>query len=185
MIKRMFDIFSSAVLIFMLSPVIICCLLVLFVKQGRPIIFKQVRVGQFGQRFSMYKFRTMVTNASRIGGHATADNDPRITPIGAFMRRSSLDELPQLFNVLTGDMSLVGPRPDVPAQMSDYRPEDWDLRTSVRPGITGLAQSRLRSAATPEQRLQLDLDYARHNGVIQDIAILIATARQVLTKGGN
>jgi lipopolysaccharide/colanic/teichoic acid biosynthesis glycosyltransferase len=103
--------------------------------------------------------------------------------VGRFLRRTSLDELPQLFNVLKGDMSLVGPRPDVPAQRSLYTDEEWALRTSVRPGITGLAQATVRSAATQAERTALDLEYVRKASFWFDMKILLLTVRQVLGKG--
>ena len=101
------------------------------------------------------------------------------------MRKTSLDELPQLFNVLKGEMSLVGPRPDVPAQRALYTPADWALRCGVRPGITGLAQALLRSEATPQQRLDLDLRYAREHGPWLDLKILAWTLRRLGGKGSN
>jgi lipopolysaccharide/colanic/teichoic acid biosynthesis glycosyltransferase len=133
----------------------------------------------------MYKFRSMVKNAGAIGPYYTASDDPRITRVGRFIRRTSLDELPQLFNVVKGDMSLVGPRPDVPAQRQLYTAEDWQLRCSVRPGITGLAQAELRSEATPEQRLALDLRYAREHSLPMDLCILAKTAGRITGKGST
>ena len=124
-------------------------------------------------------------DAASIGPYFTSGDDPRITRVGRFLRRSSIDELPQLFNVLRGDMSLVGPRPDVAAQQALYEPGDWALRCSVRPGITGLAQAQLRSEATPEQRLALDLDYARNHGVLRDLCILAMTVRRLGGRGSN
>jgi lipopolysaccharide/colanic/teichoic acid biosynthesis glycosyltransferase len=133
----------------------------------------------------MYKFRSMVTNAASIGPWHTASDDPRITRVGRFIRRTSIDELPQLLNVLKGDMSLVGPRPDVPAQRSLYSDDDWAARCSVRPGITGLAQALLRSEATPQQRLELDLRYAREHSVRLDLRILGWTLGRLTGKGAN
>jgi len=115
----------------------------------------------------------------------TIMGDPRITPIGAFMRRTSLDELPQLVNVLFGDMSLVGPRPDVPAQRDLYSDSEWAIRTSVRPGVTGLAQATLRSSATHEQRLALDIEYVHQKSFWFDLKVLVLTVRQVLGKGSH
>jgi lipopolysaccharide/colanic/teichoic acid biosynthesis glycosyltransferase len=133
----------------------------------------------------MWKFRSMVINAESLGGYSTADRDPRITPIGRFIRKTSLDELPQLLNVLFGEMSIVGPRPDVPAQRSLYTEEEWMVRHSVRPGITGLAQSTLRSEATTEQRKAMDLEYAKNVSFALDVRIILMTIRQVVFKGGN
>ena len=150
-----------------------------------PVFFRQVRVGRHGAPFGMYKFRSMVVDAERRGGHATADGDPRITRVGAFIRRTSLDELPQLINVLAGDMSLVGPRPDVPAQQADYSLHEWQLRCAVKPGITGLAQATTRSAATQQERTAMDLRYVSEASMALDLKIIGMTIKQVLGKGGN
>jgi lipopolysaccharide/colanic/teichoic acid biosynthesis glycosyltransferase len=149
------------------------------------VLFRQVRIGLGGREFGMYKFRSMVRNAAAVGPYYTNAADPRITRVGAFIRRTSLDELPQLFNVLAGDMSLVGPRPDVPAQRSLYTNGEWAQRCSVRPGITGLAQATLRSEATPEQRLALDLRYAREHSLWLDLRILAWTVGRLAGKGAN
>jgi len=126
-----------------------------------------------------------VKNAASIGPYNTQAGDPRITRVGRFLRRTSIDELPQLLNVLKGDMSLVGPRPDLPVQRSLYNAADWAQRCSVRPGITGLAQAALRSDATPEQRLALDLQYAREHGLRMDAKILLLTLGRLSAKGAN
>jgi lipopolysaccharide/colanic/teichoic acid biosynthesis glycosyltransferase len=185
MIKRALDLAASLVALLLLSPVLAATALAVMLEGGRPVLFRQVRVGQGGREFGMYKFRSMVTNAAAIGPYHTSADDPRITRVGRFIRRTSLDELPQLFNVLLGDMSLVGPRPDVPAQRALYAPADWDLRCSVRPGITGLAQARLRSAATESQRLALDLQYVREHGLWLDLRIVFWTLGRLTGRGSN
>jgi lipopolysaccharide/colanic/teichoic acid biosynthesis glycosyltransferase len=118
-------------------------------------------------------------------GYATMQGDSRITPIGRFIRKTSIDELPQLFNVLKGDMSLVGPRPDTPMQQSLYTPEDWQTRHTVRPGITGLAQVNGRSMIGYEERLACDLDYARNHTLWMDMVIILKTLRVLTGKGSN
>ena len=185
MIKRGLDIAASLAALLLLFPLLVVTALAVMLEDGRPVLFRQVRVGQGGREFGMYKFRSMVTNAAAIGPYHTSADDPRITRVGRFIRRTSLDELPQLFNVLLGDMSLVGPRPDVPAQRALYAPADWDLRCSVRPGITGLAQARLRSAATESQRLALDLQYVREHGLWLDLRIIFWTLGRLAGKGSN
>jgi lipopolysaccharide/colanic/teichoic acid biosynthesis glycosyltransferase len=185
MVKRMVDWLGAGAALVLLAPVLVATALAVWAGSGRPILFRQERVGRGGRTFGMYKFRSMVRDAAARGPHHTASDDPRITPVGRFIRRTSLDELPQLLNVLAGDMSLVGPRPDVPAQQADYRPQDWALRCSVRPGITGLAQATLRSAATPEQRLALDLQYAQHHGLWLDLRILARTVLRLSGRGSN
>lgn len=183
--KRAFDILISSILIVVLLPVLLGVAIAIAANSGRPILFGQIRVGQGGREFKLLKFRSMVVDAEKLGSYSTLENDKRITGVGRFIRRTSLDELPQLLNVLAGDMSLVGPRPDVPLQKSGYTEHDWNMRNSVRPGITGLAQATLRSAATADERLALDLDYVRTNGLKRDVVILFKTAMQLLRKGGN
>jgi lipopolysaccharide/colanic/teichoic acid biosynthesis glycosyltransferase len=183
--KRFFDILLSAIFILLLFPLFIILALVIKCQDGGPVLYLQRRVGRNGRIFRILKFRSMVVNADRIGGYSTVDGDTRITPFGLFIRRTSLDEIPQFFNVLTGDMSIVGPRPDVPAQSILYSQEEWSLRHSVRPGITGLAQATLRSEATQVQRKELDLSYARNPSMARDFVILLMTIRQVIFKGGN
>jgi lipopolysaccharide/colanic/teichoic acid biosynthesis glycosyltransferase len=185
MIKRALDLAASLAALLLLSPVLAATAMAVMMESGRPVLFRQVRVGQGGREFGMYKFRSMVQNAAAIGPYHTSADDPRITRVGRFIRRTSLDELPQLFNVLLGDMSLVGPRPDVPAQRALYAPADWDLRCSVRPGITGLAQARLRSAATESQRLALDLQYVREHGLWLDLRIVFWTLGRLTGRGSN
>lgn len=183
--KRLFDIFMSSMAIALLLPFLVIIALGIRLQDGGPSLFGQQRMGKDGKHFRMWKFRSMVIDAERIGGYSTADGDPRITPLGRFIRRTSFDELPQLFNVLMGDMSIVGPRPDVPAQRSLYTDDEWKIRLSVRPGLTGLAQSTLRSEATVDQRKALDLDYARKASMGLDLLIILMTVKQVIFKGGN
>lgn len=185
MIKRLFDILASLVALLLLSPVLLGTALAVAIESGFPVLFRQTRVGLGGQPFGMFKFRSMVKNAASIGPYFTSANDPRITRVGRFIRRTSLDELPQLINVLTGDMSLVGPRPDVPAQQSLYTPADWAQRCSVRPGITGLAQALYRSDSTEAQRLEADLRYTREASLWLDLKICWWTAKRLTGQGAN
>jgi lipopolysaccharide/colanic/teichoic acid biosynthesis glycosyltransferase len=127
----------------------------------------------------------MVKNAAQIGPYHTGANDPRVTRVGRVIRRTSLDELPQLFNVLRGDMSLVGPRPDVPAQRPLYSPTDWVQRCSVRPGITGLAQATVRSEGTAAERLALDLRYVAERSLWLDFRIIWLTVARLSGRGSN
>lgn len=184
-LKRGADLVVAALALLLLAPLLMLLALLVRLDSTGPVLFRQQRVGRGGCRFVILKFRSMVVDAERRGGYATQTGDPRITRVGQWLRRSSLDELPQLINVLRGDMSLVGPRPDVPAQQSFYKPPDWQQRCSVRPGITGLAQASLRSAATPEQRLELDLCYVHSQSMGLDLQVLARTASQVLWRGGN
>lgn len=182
--KRLFDIIVAALLLLCSLPLFLPLAVAIRLDSPGSPFYRQIRVGRGGRPFGMLKFRSMVANADRIGGHSTAAGDARITKVGRFIRKTSLDELPQLLNVLSGDMSLVGPRPDVPAQEADYAPEDWVLRHRVRPGVTGLAQALKRSSATPAERTEMDLRYVREQSLWLDLKILWWTARQVLSKGG-
>lgn len=183
--KRAMDVVLALVALLLLSPLLLVTALFIALESGLPVLFRQTRVGWGGQEFGMFKFRSMVKNAAAIGPYFTADNDPRITRVGRFIRRTSIDELPQLINVLLGDMSLVGPRPDVPAQRSLYSDADWALRCSVRPGITGLAQALYRSDAQGTQRLDADLRYAREHTVWLDARIIWWTLGRMAGKGSN
>lgn len=182
--KRMFDIAFATFMLIIASPFLFICAVAIRLDSPGPIFYKQKRVGFKGKVFNIYKFRSMVADADRIGSYQTATNDARITRVGELLRRTSLDELPQLFNVLKGDMSFVGPRPDVPQQRENYTDQEWLKRISIKPGITGLAQATLRSAATKEQRLSLDLEYVDKASLLLDLKILLLTVRQVFGKGG-
>lgn len=183
--KRAFDMSLSLLALILLCPVFVAAAAAIALESGRPILFRQTRLGLGGREFAMYKFRSMVRNAAAIGPYHTANDDSRITRVGRLLRRTSIDELPQLFNVLAGDMSLVGPRPDVPAQRSLYSEADWAQRCSVRPGITGLAQALLRSQATEAQRLALDLRYTREHSLWLDLRIMLWTLGRLGGKASN
>ena len=176
--------FSLTALLF-LSPLLLGTALAIALESGFPILFRQTRLGLHSCEFGMFKFRSMVRNAASIGPYFTADNDPRITRVGRFIRRTSIDELPQILNVLRGDMSLVGPRPDVPQQCALYSDADWAQRCSVRPGITGLAQALYRSDSTEAQRLEADLRYTREASVWLDLKICWWTLWRLGGMGSN
>jgi lipopolysaccharide/colanic/teichoic acid biosynthesis glycosyltransferase len=183
--KRLLDVSVSLFALLLLSPLLALAAAAILLESGRPVLFRQARVGRYGCEFGMVKLRSMVKDAAALGPYHTATDDPRITRVGRLLRRTSIDELPQLLNVLKGEMSLVGPRPDVPAQRALYSPADWEERCRVRPGITGLAQARLRSVATPQQRLALDLEYVRRHDLWLDLRILGCTLGRLAGKGSN
>jgi lipopolysaccharide/colanic/teichoic acid biosynthesis glycosyltransferase len=183
--KRLMDVALSLAALLVLCPLLLGVALLILWQDGLPVFFLQVRAGRNGREFDMYKFRSMVTNAAAVGPYFTATDDPRITRLGRFIRRTSIDELPQLINVLKGDMSLVGPRPDVPAQRGLYSEADWARRLSVRPGVTGLAQALLRSEASFEQRLALDLQYVRESSAWLDLRIMAWTVKRLGGKQAN
>lgn len=185
MAKRLMDLMLSLLALLLLAPVFVLAALAVVWDDGFPVFFKQTRLGLGGREFSMFKFRSMRKNAAQTGPYFTQANDPRITAVGRLIRRTSIDELPQILNVIKGDMSLVGPRPDVPAQRSLYTDSDWAQRCCVRPGITGLAQAKLRSEGTQAQRLALDLGYARQASVWLDLKIMWWTLARLGGKGSN
>jgi len=183
--KRLIDISLSLVALLLLLPLMALTAVCIVADSGWPVLFRQTRIGRWGQTFGMWKFRSMVPDASARGPYFTTAGDPRITRVGRIIRRTSLDELPQLWNVLCGDMSLVGPRPDVPAQRGLYSDADWALRCSVRPGITGLAQALYRSESVGDQRLQADLRYVREASLLLDLKIFWWTLQRLPGQGSN
>ena len=174
---------SILVLIFLLLFwwVFILCAIAIIADDGWPVIYKQIRVGQFGKQFGIYKFRSMVKQADKIGPTSTADNDSRITRSGQFLRKTSLDELPQLFNVLKGDMSLVGYRPDVVHDNDDYS----KIKYLLKPGITGFAQVNGRSQLTLEDRDKWEELYPHKVSLLTDITVLFKTVLLVLNRKGT
>lgn len=183
--KRVIDVVFSVLGLLLLTPLLLATAAAIALESGMPVLFVQQRVGRGGRVFNMLKFRSMVRNAAATGSWRTGADDPRITRMGVFIRRTSIDELPQLVNVIKGDMSLVGPRPDVPAQRADYTEAEWMERCSVRPGLTGLAQARLRSEGTQAQRIALDLQYVRARGIALDLRILCWTLGRLNGRGSN
>ncbi len=180
-IKRSLDILTAGLGLLILSPLLIVIFLLILIQMGRPIIFKQMRPGLNGKPFYMYKFRTM-TNEKDEQGNPLSD-EQRLTRLGRFLRSSSLDELPELFNVLKGDMSLVGPRPLLMQYLDRYTPEQA-RRHEVKPGITGWAQVNGRNAITWEEKFALDVWYVDNWSLWLDIKILAMTVVKVFTKEG-
>lgn len=179
--KRIFDILGSTVLLIVLSPVMGLVALLVWATLGRPIIFRQRRPGLHGKIFTLYKFRTM-SNARDENGELLHD-DYRLTDVGQWLCRLSLDELPELVNVLIGNMSLVGPRPLLEAYLSRYTKEQA-RRHNVKPGITGLAQTAGRQGITFSQRIKLDIYYVDHWSLWLDFKILLQTLPIVLGRRG-
>ncbi len=166
----------------LLLPLILLIIFAVSIESSGAPIFRQRRVGKNGEEFTIYKIRTMKKNSEK-GAYSTSANDPRITRIGGFLRVSSLDEIPQFWNLFLGNMSLIGPRPNVPAQKSLYTTSEWELRNKARPGITGLAQSTFRSSSTERNRKRLDLFYVQHCCLYLDILIIIRTINILFKKG--
>ena len=192
--KRCFDFAVSLVGIVLLSPVLVAIAIAVKCSSRGPVLFLQERVGRSFRRFKIYKYRTMVVDAPKLGLQITAGEDPRITGVGRFLRKWKLDELPQLFNVLTGDMSLVGPRPEVPRYVDMFR-EEYACVLSVRPGITDPASLKYRDEASilakstdPEQtylheilpeKIMLAKEYVAQASLRGDIVLIWKTIRHV------
>lgn len=181
MFKRAFDIVVSVMGLLLLSPVIVIVAWKVRRNLGSPVLFRQVRPGLNGQPFGMIKFRTM-KDAKDANGDCLPDAE-RMTVFGSFLRSSSLDELPELWNVLRGDMSLVGPRPLLMEYLSLYTPEQY-RRHTVRPGVTGWAQVNGRNSLSWEQKFKLDLWYVDHGSMLLDVKILMLTVKKVIDKDG-
>jgi exopolysaccharide biosynthesis polyprenyl glycosylphosphotransferase len=194
-LKRVFDLVGASVLLVLALPLMIVCAVLVKIGDGGPVLFRQTRVGRDGFLFECLKLRSMVVDAeaqlSRVT-HLTSDpdsvlfkatRDPRVTRIGAFMRRFSIDELPQLINVIAGEMSLVGPRPALPAEVRRYHP-DVQRRLHVRPGMTGLWQVSGRSDLSWDDTVRLDLYYVDNWSIVQDLTIMAKTIHAVLRSRG-
>lgn len=191
MIKRLFDLIISLLGIVILSPVMAVIAILIKLTSPGPIVYAGHRIGKGGKPFRLLKFRTMVVNADKIGGPSTSDDDPRVTQIGHILRRYKLDEMPQLFNVLKGEMSLVGPRPEVAAEVALYSPEEKML-LNVAPGITDWASIRfhnegeiLKGSVDPHrtyqekirpEKIRLGLEYVHKHSFGVDLQILLSTA---------
>jgi len=197
MAKRTLDIVIATVALAALSPVVTVLALLVKLESPGPVFFRQPRIGKDGRVFQMLKFRTMrsdraaergETPVPQVGDFGGYVFDPlfggkRYTRIGGFLRSTSLDELPNLFNVLRGDMAIVGPRPEVPELVAQYPPE-FQRRHSVKPGVTGLAQVNGRGELTYEQVILYDLEYVDHHSLLRDLAILAKTVPVVLSRKG-
>jgi sugar transferase EpsL len=179
--KRVFDVVLAAALLVVLSPILLIVAALVRARLGVPLVFHQTRPGRGGRPFTLLKFRTMTDARDATG--ALLPDAARFTTVGRFLRRTSLDELPELVNVLRGDMSLVGPRPLLMEYLPRYSPEQW-RRHDVRPGITGWAQVHGRNALTWDEKFALDVWYVDNRSFRLDLEILARTAREVLSGRG-
>jgi lipopolysaccharide/colanic/teichoic acid biosynthesis glycosyltransferase len=183
-LTRAFDLAIAGPTAVLTAPVVGAMALAVKLDSGGPALYRQVRVGLGGCHFRIYKLRTMVVGAEFIGAGLAVDaDDDRITRVGRFLRRYSLDELPNLWNVVRGDMSIVGPRPTVQLQVDQYT-ERQRGRLAVRPGLTGWAQVNGRASLPWSERIELDLWYVEHQSLLLDLRILTATLRMVLAGHG-
>lgn len=184
-IKRLIDIIASICGLIILFPILVMVAIVIKIESKGPIIFSQDRVGLNGSKFKMYKFRSMIVDAERYkeklleqnemnGPMFKIKNDPRVTKVGKFIRRTSIDELPQLLNILKGDMSLVGPRPSLPKEVEKFSP--WMLeRLNVKPGLTCYWQISGRNDIQFEDWMKLDIKYVKERGILLDLRLVIRT----------
>ena len=185
-LKRALDVGGSVALLLLTSPLVLAAVVAIRVADGRPVFFLQERVGLHRRSFHVYKLRTMVHDAEAGSGPVLAEvDDERVTRVGRFLRRFRIDELPQLVNVLRGEMSFVGPRPERPHFVDQYlQTQGYGERFNIRPGVTGLAQVNGSYATTPERKLKYDLIYMYHQNLAMDLQILVETMRVVLTGRG-
>ena len=182
--SRVLDILIAVIGLVLLSPVLAIAALFIRLGGGGPVIYRQRRVGFHGEEFELLKLRTMVAGSDPVGvGTVVARDDPRVTRIGRFLRRTSLDEIPNLVNVLRGEMAIVGPRPTIEAQVRDYSPTQH-RRHEVRPGITGWAQVQGRAGIPWEERIELDVWYVDNRSLALDARILARTVGLILTGKG-
>lgn len=194
MTKRVVDVLLATIGLTLLAPLLVAIAVAVRVTSSGPAIFTQERIGLHGRPFNLYKFRSMVAGASNLGPQLTIGDDPRVTPLGRFLRRFKLDELPQLFNVLRGDMSIVGPRPEVPKYVALYPQDVRERVLSVRPGLTDQAaitldeERMLAHAADPEliyvsevlpSKLALYEEYVATHGFLVDLAIIARTVHRI------
>ena len=193
-IKRGFDVLASGLALILLSPLFLVLIILIKREDGGPAFYSQERIGKNEKPFKMWKFRSMIVNADQMveqleeqneidGAMFKIKDDPRVTKIGHTIRKYSLDELPQLWNVLKGDMSLVGPRPPLPMEVEDYTPYD-KLRLIVTPGCTGLWQVTKRNEADFDEMVWLDIVYINHSGILEDLKLIIKTILVMIHPNG-
>lgn len=180
LIKRIFDFIASFIGLIVLSPLFLIIAILIKIDSPGPVFFKQVRGGKGNKYFKIYKFRTMCNNAEKMGlGYKTNSNDSRITKVGNILRKTSLDELPQLINIAKGEMSIVGPRPALTVQTDNYNTYERK-RLDVKPGVTGYAQVNGRNSLSWDEKIALDIHYVEKFSLFLDIKILFKTIGVVL-----
>ena len=184
LIKRLTDIIISIFVLFITSPILIISALSIKLESNGPVLFIQERTGLSGKNFRMFKFRGMIDNALSFGPELTQIDDPRITKVGKFLRRTSIDEIPNFINVLIGEMSIIGPRPEIVSITSGYSEEQKKV-FQFKPGITGYSQINGRQMLSPEERVRMEIEYYENENILQDILLLFHTVKVVITNKGN
>lgn len=184
--SRILDILLSLLGLTVGIPLIMIFGILVKLEDGGPIIYKQERLGKDGKIFNLYKIRSMRIDAEKFGVQWAQNNDPRVLNVGKFIRKTRIDEIPQLFNILKGDMSIVGPRPERPVFTMQFNEEIGDFvnRLSVKPGLTGLAQVNGGYDMTPEEKLEWDIKYIKSTNILLDIKIILKTINIILTGYG-
>lgn len=193
--KRLIDVIGSIVALVVFTPTMLVIMLLIKLEDKGPVFYGQTRIGKNGAEFKMWKFRSMIENAHELRSQMMAQNDadgpmfkikddPRVTKMGHFIREKSLDEIPQFFNVLKGEMSLVGPRPSLPEEVMEFDSRERE-RLNVLPGLTGLWQVSGRNNLSFDDMIALDLEYVKHHSVLWDIKIIFITMDQMFFSKGN
>lgn len=193
--KRLIDVIGSIVALVVFTPTMLVIMLLIKLEDKGPVFYGQTRIGKNGAEFQMWKFRSMIENAHELRSQMMAQNDadgpmfkikddPRVTKIGHFIREKSLDEIPQFFNVLKGEMSLVGPRPSLPEEVMEFDCRERE-RLNVLPGLTGPWQVSGRNNLSFDDMIALDLEYVKHHSVLRDIKIIFITIDQMFFSKGN
>jgi undecaprenyl phosphate N,N'-diacetylbacillosamine 1-phosphate transferase len=183
-IKRLTDVFFSILILSIFSPVLILAAIAIKMESRGPIFFLHERTGLMGKKFRLYKLRGMVNNALKIGPGITQRNDPRLTRVGKLLRRTSIDEIPNFINVLKGEMSIVGPRPDI-SEITDKYSSDEKKVLEFKPGVTGFSQINGRQMLTPEARVKMEIAYYKKATFFSDLIILFKTIGVVFNNRGN
>ena len=182
--RRLIDIILSIFILTLMSPILLLSILAIKIESNGPAFFLHERTGYKGKKFKLVKFRGMVNNALQVGPELTQVDDPRITRVGRFLRRTSIDEIPNFINVLRGEMTIIGPRPDIPSITDKYSKKQREIFDYI-PGVTGISQINGRQLLTPDDRIKMELDYYRKANFISDLTIFFKTFLIVFNNKGN
>jgi undecaprenyl phosphate N,N'-diacetylbacillosamine 1-phosphate transferase len=183
-LKRLTDIIFSLFALIISSPILLLAAIAIKLDSRGPVFFMHERSGLDGKPFKLFKFRGMVTNALDIGPEITQENDPRVTRVGKFLRRSSIDEIPNFINVLQGEMSVIGPRPEILSITSEYSVFQKKV-FKYKPGVTGISQVNGRQMLTPEERVNMEIEYYDKATFWSDLKIILATVKVIISNKGN